>query len=142
MNENYYKIPVDFARIMDGGDAEKVSVEQSISQHLLIIVTTPLGRCKFDDTFGSEIFKVDFDLTKSGNSIKEFIARTIIESIAKHEKRLLLEDIEVAVKNSDLGKTGSKIVKKKVVISVKGLIKETDGPFFFQKSFFIGPLSY
>ncbi|MFS4432213.1 GPW/gp25 family protein [Chryseobacterium sp. S90] len=138
----YYKIPIDFAKIMDERDTEKVSIEQSISQHIFIIVTTPLGRCKFDDSFGAEIFEVDFDLPKSDNSVKEFIARTVTESIVKHEQRLLLEDIEVAVKNTDIGKADRKRVKKKVMVSVKGLVKETDRPFFFQKSFFIGPLSY
>jgi phage baseplate assembly protein W len=127
---------------MDERGAEKVSIDQSISQYLFIIITTPLGRCKFDDTFGTEIFEVDFDLPKSDNSIKEFIIRTVTESIIEHEHRLLLEDIEVAVKNADIGKTQKKRVKKKVMVSVKGLVKETDRPFFFQKSFFIGPLSY
>ncbi|MBP1164640.1 phage baseplate assembly protein W [Chryseobacterium sp. PvR013] len=138
----YYKTPIDFASIMDERGAEKVSIDQSISQYLFIIITTPLGRCKFDDTFGTEIFEVDFDLPKSDNSIKEFIIRTVAESIIEHEHRLLLEDIEVAVKNADIGKTQKKRVKKKVMVSVKGLVKETDRPFFFQKSFFIGPLSY
>ncbi|WP_426478066.1 GPW/gp25 family protein [Chryseobacterium sp. CBSDS_008] len=138
----YYKTPMDFGRIMDQRDGEKVSVDQSIAEHLFMIVTTPLGRCKFDDHFGTEIFEVDFDLPKSDNSIKEFISRTVKKSIIRHEKRLLLEDIEVAVSNTDIGKSERKRVKKKVTVAVKGLIKETDRPFFFQKSFFIGPLSY
>ncbi|MBT2623746.1 GPW/gp25 family protein [Chryseobacterium sp. ISL-6] len=138
----YYKIPIDFVSIMDERIAEKVSIDQSISQHLFIIAITPLGRCKFDDTFGTEIFEVDFELPKSDNSIKEFISKTITESIVRHEKRLLMEDIEVTVRNTDIGNIGTKRVKKKVSISIKGLVIETDRPFFFQKSFFIGPLSH
>lgn len=138
----YYKTPIDFASIMDERETEKVSVEQSINQHLFMIVTTPLGRCKFDEGFGTEIFEVDFDLPRSDNSVKEFIARTAKESIIKHEKRLLLEDIEVSVKNADIKRTNRQRVKKKVIVSVTGLIKETDRPFFFHQSFFIGPLSY
>ncbi|SMO72652.1 Gene 25-like lysozyme [Chryseobacterium rhizoplanae] len=142
MRGTYYKIPIDFASIIDERNAEKVSIEQSINQHLFIIVTTPLGRCKFDDSFGTEIFEVDFDLPRSDNSIKEFITKAVTESIIKREQRLLLEDIEVAVKNADIGNAERKRAKKKVMVSVKGLVKETDRPFFFQKSFFIGPLSY
>ncbi|MYY27268.1 GPW/gp25 family protein [Elizabethkingia anophelis] len=141
MEGMYYKIPINFSAIIDGEDIDKVSIGESIDQHLFIIVTTPYGTCKFDNTYGTEIFQVDFDLLRNDNSIKEFISKTIAESVTKFEKRLFLEDIEIVVKNTDIG-VHKKRVKKKVIISIKGIVIETDRPFFFHKSFFIGPLSY
>ena len=138
----YYKTPIDFTGIMDERNTEKVSIDQSISQHLFMLTTTPLGRCKFDDTFGTAIFEIDFDLPRSDHSIKEFISKTITESVIRHERRLLLQDVEVSVRNTDVGNIGTKRVKKKVDISIKGVVIETDRPFFYQSSFFIGPLSH
>ncbi|MCI3939165.1 GPW/gp25 family protein [Chryseobacterium aahli] len=138
----YYKIPMDFESIVNKKDAEKISIDNSISQQIFLISTTALGECKFDETFGTEIWEMDFDLLKTDNSLKEFIVGSMKKSIVMHEKRLLLEDVEVSVKDHNLGTIGKRRMKKRVVISVKGQVLETNRPFLFQNSFFVGPLSY
>ncbi|UFH33706.1 GPW/gp25 family protein [Chryseobacterium sp. C-71] len=138
----YYKIPMDFEAIVNKKDAEKISIDNSISQQIFLISTTALGECKFDETFGTEIWEMDFDLLKTDNSLKEFIVSSMKKSIVMHEKRLLLEDVEVSVKDHNLGTIGKRRMKKRVVISVKGQVLETNRPFLFQNSFFVGPLSY
>lgn len=138
----YYKIPIDFESIVNKKDAEKISIDNSISQQIFLISTTALGECKFDETFGVEIWEMDFDLLKTDNTLKEFIASSMKKAIVMHEKRLLLEDVEVSVKDHNLGNFGKRRMKKRVVISVKGQVLETNRPFLFQNSFFVGPLSY
>lgn len=138
----YYKIPIDFEAIVNKKDADKISIDNSISQQIFLISTTALGECKFDETFGTEIWEMDFDLLKTDNSLKEFIVNSMKKSIVMHEKRLLLEDVEVSVKDHNLGTIGKRRMKKRVVISVKGQVLETNRPFLFQNSFFVGPLSY
>ncbi|MEF9478737.1 GPW/gp25 family protein [Chryseobacterium sp. 1B4] len=131
----YYSTPIDFTAIMDEKMAETISIDQSIRQHLFMLTITPLGRCKFDDTFGTAVFEIDFDLPKSDNSIKEFMRKAITKSVIKYERRLLLEDIEVSVRNIDIGITGTKRVKKNVAISIRGVIIETERSFFFRVHF-------
>ncbi|MDP9956364.1 GPW/gp25 family protein [Epilithonimonas hungarica] len=138
----YYKIPMDFEAMINKKDAEKISIDNSISQQIFLISTTALGECKFDETFGTEIWEMDFDLLKTDNSLKEFIVTAMKKAIVMHEKRLLLEDVEVSVKDHNLGTFGKRRMKKRVVISVKGQVLETNRPFLFQNSFFVGPLSY
>ncbi|KFF01753.1 hypothetical protein IX38_16955 [Chryseobacterium luteum] len=138
----YYKIPMDFEAIVNKKDAHKISIDNSISQQIFLISTTALGECKFDETFGTEIWEMDFDLLKTDNSLKEFIVSSMKKAIVMHEKRLLLEDVEVSVKDHNLGTIGKRRMKKRVVISVKGQVLETNRPFLFQNSFFVGPLSY
>lgn len=138
----YYKIPMDFEAVINKKDAEKISIDNSISQQIFLISTTALGECKFDETFGTEIWEMDFDLLKTDNSLKEFIVNSMKKAIVMHEKRLLLEDVEVSVKDHNLGTLGKRRMKKRVVISVKGQVLETNRPFLFQNSFFVGPLSY
>lgn len=138
----YYKIPMDFEGIVNKKDAEKISIDSSIGQQIFLIATTALGECKFDETFGTEIWELDFDLLKSDNQLKEYIVGAMKKAVAVHEKRLLLEDVEVSVNDYNLGSIGKSRMKKRVVISVKGQVMETNRPFLFQNSFFVGPLSY
>jgi len=138
----YYKIPMDFGTVIRKKDADKISIDSSISQQIFLISTTALGECKFDETFGTEIWEMDFDLLKTDNSLKEFIVNSMKKAIVMHEKRLLLEDVEVSVKDHNLGTFGKRRIKKRVIMSVKGQVLETNRPFLFQNSFFVGPLSY
>lgn len=133
---------MDFEAVVNKKEAHKISIDNSISQQIFLISTTALGECKFDETFGTEIWEMDFDLLKTDNSLKEFIVNSMKKSIVMHEKRLLLEDVEVSVKDHNLGTIGKRRMKKRVVISVKGQVLETNRPFLFQNSFFVGPLSY
>ncbi|MDQ0594797.1 phage baseplate assembly protein W [Chryseobacterium ginsenosidimutans] len=142
MKGAYYKIPFNFESLIEKKDADKISLDASISQHLFLIATTSLGECKFDETYGSEIWEMDFDLMKSDNTLKEFIGDTLKRSIVMHEKRIQLEDVEVSVNDHNLGAFGKRRMKKKVSIGIKGLILETNRPFNFYYSFFVGPLSY
>lgn len=142
MKGAYYKIPFDFEGLMEKKDAYKISLDASISQHIFMLSTTYLGECKFDETYGTEIWEMDFDLLKTDNSLKELIAGTLKTSIEMHEKRLRLENVEVNIRDYNLGTLGKRRMKKKVEIGIKGLILETNRPFVFNNSFFVGPLSY
>ena len=137
----YYKVPFDFESLTEKKDADKIALDNSISQNIFLIATTSFGECKFDETYGSEIWEMDFDLLKSDNSLKEFITDTLKKSISMHERRMKLEDVEVIINDHNLGTLGKKRMKKRVYISIKGLILETNRPFMFNNFFFVGPLS-
>lgn len=138
----YYKIPFDFESLTEKKDAEKISLETSIHQHIFLLATTSFGECKFDETYGSEIWEMDFDIMKSDNSLKEFIADTLKKSVTIYERRIRLEDVEVIINDHNLGTLGKRRMKKKVSIVIKGTVLETNRPFMFSNSFFVGPLSY
>lgn len=138
----YYKIPLDFESMIAKKDTDKIPLDVSLHQYILMLATTSFGECKFDETYGSEIWEMDFDLLKTDNNLKELIAATLKKAITIHEKRLLLEDVEVFVRDYNVGTLGKRRMKKRVEISIKGLIYETSRSFFFSHSFFVGPLSY
>lgn len=142
MKGAYYKIPFDFENLMKKKDADKIPLDVSVSQHIFMLATTSFGECKFDETYGSEIWEIDFDLLKTDNNLKDLIAGTLKKTITMHEKRLVLEDVEVFIKDYNVSMSGKRRMKKKVKIDIKGLISETNRPFFFSTSFFVGPLSY
>ena len=138
----YYKLPLDFQGLMKRKDIDKISIEDSIRQHIFLISTTSFGECKFDESFGSEIWEMDFDLLKSNNNLREMMMNSLKRDISKNEKRVVLEDISVEISDYNLGKMGKTRMKKRVQLTLKMLIKETNRPLFFQNSFFVGPISY
>ena len=138
----YYKLPLDFQGLMKRKDIDKISIEDSIRQHIFLISTTSFGECKFDESFGSEIWEMDFDLLKSNNNLREMMMNSLKRDISKNEKRVVLEDISVEISDYNLGTMGKIRMKKRVQLTLKMLIKETNRPLFFQNSFFVGPISY
>ena len=97
---------------------------------------------KFDETYGCELWDSDFDLLKSDNELKAFVAQSLKNSIAQHEKRITTQDIEVTITEQDLGNLEKKRIKKKVLVSIKAIVLETNRPYTFKNSFFVSPLSF
>lgn len=138
----YYKLPIDFGGLMKKQDLAKIALEDSISQSIFTLMTTVFGECKFDETYGCELWDTDFDLLKSDNELKTFVAQSLKNSISQHEKRITVQDIDVITTDIDLGNLGKKRIKKKVLVSVKAVILETNRPYVYKNSFFVSPLSY
>lgn len=142
MKGAYYRLPIDFESLVAKRDAAKTSLESSIAQHLFLLTTTSFGECKFDETYGTAIWELDFDLLKTDNSLKEFISGALKKSIRLHEKRFHLEDVDISIRDHHIGTAGKNRMKKRVEFVVKGVILETNHPFVLRNYFFVGPLSY
>ena len=138
----YYKLPIDFGGLMKKQDLAKIALEDSISQSIYTLMTTVFGECKFDETYGCELWDTDFDLLKSDDELKVFVAKSLKNSIIQHEKRIFLQDIEIKISEQNLGEINKKRIKKKVLVSIKAIVLETNRPYTFKNSFFVSPLSY
>ena len=108
----YYKLPIDFEGLMKKQDLAKIALEDSISQSIYTLITTT------------------------------FEAQSLKNRIAQHEKRITTQDIEVTITEQDLGNLEKKRIKKKVLVSIKAIVLETNRPYTFKNSFFVSPLSY
>ena len=105
-------------------------------------MTTVFGECKFDETYGCELWDTDFDLLKSDDELKVFVAKSLKNSIIQHEKRIFLQDIEIKISEQNLGEINKKRIKKKVLVSERAIVLETNRPFVYDFSYFVSPLSY
>jgi phage baseplate assembly protein W len=142
MKGAFYKLPIDFGSIIQKKELEKTSLEHSIAQQIILLATTTFGECKFDETYGSKIWEIDFDLLMNENTLKEIISKTMKESLNQHEGRIKVNEIKV-----ELSETNYKIkevsrAKKRVDIIIEATVKSTNRPFDFRGYFFVGPLSY
>ncbi|WP_392420382.1 GPW/gp25 family protein [Capnocytophaga canis] len=138
----YYKLPIDFENLINKKELPKMTLEDSVEQYIFMLMTTSFGECKFDEKYGCEIWDSDFDLLKNDNDLKNYIIKSLKNTLMQYEKRIDLEDIEVIISEQDLGGHHKKRIKKKIIIHVKGIILETNRSFGFQKYFFVSPLSY
>ncbi|PKQ62974.1 hypothetical protein BZG01_16455 [Labilibaculum manganireducens] len=139
----YYSLPLKLGRLCEKKDHEHCSLKESISQHLYLIITTALGDCLYDETFGCSIWDSDFNNKINDSRLKEEIKSGLCLSIKNHENRLDNLEIEISFSQALIG-VGENVtcMKKKLDLKVNGRLAQTDEPFAFSGYFFMGPLSY
>ncbi len=139
----YYSLPLKLGRLCEKKDHEHCSLKESISQHLYLIITTALGDCLYDETFGCSIWDSDFNNKINDSRLKEEIKSGLCLSIKNHENRLDNLEIEISFSQALIG-VGENVtcMKKKLDLKVSGRLAQTDEPFAFSGYFFMGPLSY
>ncbi|HSD07163.1 GPW/gp25 family protein [Flavobacterium sp.] len=142
MKGAFYKLPIDFNGIIQKKELEKTSIEHSIAQQIILLATTTFGECKFDETFGSRIWEIDFDLLMNENTLKEIISKTMKQSLLFHEKRIKINELMVELSETMYVVDDVNRAKKKVDIIIEATIKSTNRNFDFRGYFFVGPLSY
>lgn len=142
MAKPYYEAPFNFKRFFEKKDLKKLTLRDSISQFISIIITTYFEEYTYDEEFGSEIWETDFDLLVDANVLKERIKYSLAKQIKVYEKRLTHIDLNVELMES-LSQESHKVrLKKYLYITITGTITKTDEPFQFAGDYFLAPLSY
>lgn len=141
MSEIYYALPLNLGNIINKIEQPRISLNESISAWIHLLLVTHYDECKHDETFGCEIWEHDFENIGNSQKFKEEIQRAVLKTITVHEPRLSdirlelqIEQVEVMMQN--------RRIKIRIGIKVKGTIKKTNEPFVHVESFFVGPLSY
>jgi phage baseplate assembly protein W len=142
MKGAFYKLPINFNTIIQKKELEKTSIEHSIAQQIILLATTTFGECKFDETFGSKIWKIDFDLLMNENTLKDIISKTMKQALLFHEQRILVKELNVELSEIIYLVDSVNRAKKRVDIIIDATIKSTNRSFNFRGYFFVGPLSY
>ena len=129
---------------MNRQEHPKTSLQQSVLQHLHLLVTTALGEFPADQEFGCSIWDHDFDNVTSAHKLKELIRQSLLQAIQRYEKRISNIRVELMILQEELQERsqGSSRVKKRIDISVTSTLQSTNERLNFKDSFFVGPLSY
>jgi phage baseplate assembly protein W len=143
MQLEYYSLPLALDKVMRQQEHPRSSLQQSVTQHLHLLLTTSFGEFPGDENFGCGIWDHDFDNVTSAHKLKELIRQSLLKSIQEQEQRLNNVRVELMIVQEELaeGATGRR-VKKRITISVSGVLHSTNEPLVFRDSFFVGPLSY
>ncbi len=142
MAKPYYQAPLNFKRFFEQKELKKITLQESISQFISIIITTCFEEYAFDDDFGSEIWETDFDLLVNTNVLKERIKRSLRNQINTYEKRLSNVNLTIDLKEDISGKSNKIRLKKYLKIGITATIVKTDEPYSFVGDYYLAPLSY
>jgi len=142
MPQEYYSLPLVVERLMRQQEHPKCTLQQSIDHNLHLLLTTAFGEFPADEEFGCSIWDNDFDNLTSAPKIKESIRQSILYSVTQHEKRLSKPRVELIIQQEELPEYKGRIVKKRIEITIMGILNLTNEKFTYRDSFFMGPLSY
>jgi len=143
MHFEYFTLPLSLEKVMQKGEHAKCSLQQSVMQHLHLLLTTGFGEFPGDESFGCGIWDHDFDNVTSAHKVKEIIRQSLLQSIQQKEKRLGNVRVELNIIQEELPDgRGTKSIKKRIDIIVTGVLQLTNEKLQFRDSFFVGPLSY
>ena len=115
----------------------------SITKNLELIITTGFGEHRSDETFGCEIWELDFELIVSASLWEEKLRQSLLKSVPTHEHRLINVEITVAISDMEKFNIFKQFteIKKKVDIHLSGTIHKTGEPYSFHTNLFLSPLS-
>jgi phage baseplate assembly protein W len=143
MMNRYLKLPLNLATVMEGNEFPSCDLVESITRNLELIIVSRFGEHRPDQSFGCEIWDLDFELIVSAKLWEEKLRHSLLNSVTTHEHRLT--EVEVNVEISDIEKMNFlkkyTEVKKRVDILVTGIITKTGEPFLFRTNMFLSPLS-
>lgn len=143
MKGTYYSSSIQFEDLIKKKELQRTNIDESIAQHINLIITTSFGECKFNEIFGCKIWNSEFDLLIPPKVLKENVKKEIKEAITKFETRLEVQEVIVTIEDTQSVsyQKGTRI-KRKFNVKIKGSVRLTNRPFVFHSFFFVGPFSY
>ncbi len=139
----FYSLPLTVEKIMRRQEHPRCSMQQSVIQHLHLLLTTAFGEFPGDESFGCGIWDHDFDNVTSAHKLREYIRQSLLQSVLQKEKRLANPKVEILLRQEEITDSPvSRHVKKKIDVTISGVLQLTNEKLAFRDSFFVGPLSY
>lgn len=142
MKGKYYKLPMDFSQLLQKKDIPAVNLEESVAQHIHLLITTVLGENKDDPQYGCQWWDSDFDIKASNNEVKEQVETAVKTAVLRYERRLAQIRVVAAVNQEELMMAPARKMKKKIRVTVSGTLAKNNNPFQYTSYFYISPLSY
>lgn len=143
MQLEYFSLPFALDRVMNQKEHPRITLQQSVIQHLHLLMTTSFGEFAGDEEFGCGIWDHDFDNVTSAHKLKEIIRQSLLKSIQEKEKRLSNIKVDLFIVQEELPEMGAIYnVRKKMSITVTGILILTNEKLHFKDSFYVAPLSY
>ena len=140
MNE-FYTIPLQLGKVTRKKEIPKCGLPDSVAQMIHLIVTTGFGECKYNPSFGCEIWEKDFENIVNSQLYRENLRKSIQYTIEKQEPRLTGIRVDIQMEQVDY-RMFNRRTKSRIRIRITGMLTKTNEPFTFSDQFFIGPLSY
>jgi len=127
------------------GSFVHVSDEESIRDHIGILITTAREEYPPDPEYGCEIWEHEFTSVLSSSTWMDRLENSLLQLVERYEKRLTMVEVKARMDQVEYKlRQGDEVVarlKRRLWISFKARIARTDEPFEFERSLLIAPFS-
>src|SRR4051812_46709572 len=147
---HFYELPIPFRILVEKEEELNRNLElpvcdlkKSIAQNIYLIITSEFKEHRFDESYGCELWDMDFELIANENMWLDRIRKSILKSVVTHEKRLYDINVDLDISQDEQITTlkNTRSVKKRLSIYVTGTIRETGESFPFNTNIYLSPLS-
>lgn len=139
MAATFYRLPLDLGSLLERQPLPRCGVQESIAQHLYLLLTTHFGEARYDAEFGCQVWEQDFEAMTTMRW-KDSVQRSVEAAIRRFEPRLQRARVQVGLSDFELKNTPQRI-RKRLEVTINGSLHHTDEPFAFQASLFVAPLA-
>ena len=142
MKKPYYSLPLRLGQVFKKKKLATCTLEESISHHIHLMITSHFDENKHDERFGNSIWENEFGNISKDSNIREEVKHSIVHCISRYELRL--ENVRVNIRwlQEQMGAPGIKRLSKRLDVEIKGTITINKKPFTHREQFYIAPLSY
>jgi len=139
---NYYQTPLRPNSLFSNNSA-KCSLGESISQHIMLIISTPLGKNPSLPDFGCAVWDLQFQLVPSTYKWENKVSESLQEVISKYEKRIKNIIVKVRLTEVEVDYAFRKYpdIKKKARVAINAEMEETGEHFGFSTEIYVSPIS-
>lgn len=141
MSTGYYYFPLKPADLIQKKEHLRISLKDSVSQVIHMIIITHFGEYKPDESLGCEIWDFDFDNITNYELFKEQVKKSFLQTIEKNEPRLSQVRIDIQIQQVEI-MVQNRRTKSQITLKVEGVLIKTNEPYSYIENFYIGPLSY
>ena len=138
---DYIKLPLDFSAALQG-KLSGCSNEESIAQHLMMLIVSHRGEVESAYNYGSNIWELEYDHSSTIEEWEINVKASLVDSITIHEKRL--KDIKVSVELTEVDddiKDKHPNARRCAQIGVRGTMVSNNKSFYFNTRIYISPIS-
>ena len=138
---NYLKLPLDLSRTLNG-QMQRCSYEESIAQHIMMLIISRYGEVEGKEDYGSVIWDLEFNQVLKNADWAEKVRQSLEATITKYESRL--KDIHVRVELTEVEEdVRNKFpnARQRVRVWVNGVMVRNDQQFNFNTHLYISPIS-
>ena len=124
-------------RALVGGTNRSIKTEESVTRQIRLLLFSKMGECRYNPSFGSGLWESDFDLSATTDEWRDKMKRTLAEIIRREEPRINLLDLNIAIKDEELGG----VIRKCLAIDISGVLLENNQPYQTREMVLLNPLS-
>lgn len=140
----YYTFPLKTFQLQKKQRHDLCDLKEAIAQHVHLVLKTHLTEYRYDYQYGCYIWDQDFENIQSISKWEHALEEQIKKSISTYEKRLASIQIKIKVEEpkDNTGQPNvSHKLKRRINISVSGMIPKTRELFQHQEFIYFSPLS-